>query len=85
MKLSYQRTAIIAALLLLLTNPVSGQYALKGLNYLFDWIFTYGSYISLVAVVYLAIFLSVREWKNSRVNIPSKAESKQKPQQKYLD
>lgn len=85
MKLTYQRVAVIATLLLLITNPVSGQYILKGLNYLFDWIFQYGAYISLVAAVYLVLFFSIREYQKTRLNIPSKKDAKGKASQKYLD
>ena len=75
--------AVIAVIVLIITNPLSGQYIWIGLEAMFTWIFQQSGYFSAVGTLYMMGFISHNMYKNrERVKVPSK--SKKTEAQKYL-
>jgi hypothetical protein len=82
--LSWQeKGALIALLLLIITNPLTGQYVASGVLYVFDWLIGQGAYINLVATAYLVAYMLYRHLKATKLNVPKKHHTTK--QQKYLD
>jgi len=73
---------IVALACFLIANPLTGQYILQGINILFDLIFIYGFYISIVGAVYLTIYFAITIYTVDRVKIPSKNNKKKS---KFID
>lgn len=60
---------IVAALV---SNPLSGQYILQGIIWVFDKVFMYGSYVMLALGAYVLFYAGVKYANMNRVKIPKK-------------
>lgn len=63
-----------AVLVIIVTNPASGQFVLDGLDYIFEMIFSYASPVNFVASgVLMGYILYQILWvRRERINIPDK-------------
>lgn len=68
---------------MLVSNPLTGQYVLQGLDWLFSQMFVYGAYVSIATTVYLVGLGAWYYHKSEQVNIPSKAKATKA--QRYLE
>jgi len=75
--------AVIAVVVLIVTNPLSGQYIWIGLEAMFTWIFQQSGYFSALGTLYMMGFIAHNMYKNrEQVKVPGK--SKKTEAQKYL-
>jgi hypothetical protein len=66
-----QKGLIVAIIVFLLFFPVTGAYINLGIDWLFQQMFIWGSYVAAVAGVYIGIYL-LWSLKPTPVKIPSK-------------
>lgn len=79
MKVTKEKTGLVLIVATILTNPLTGQYVLTGLDMLFQLFFVYGSWVSLAASVYIVgLILWYMYQSREVVNIPSKKHKTQK-------
>ena len=72
------KVAMIAVLVAIVTNPLTGQYILQGLEWVFTQIFAYGSPINLAASVVIAVYVASKVFKGYKTNVPPKSAKTQK-------
>ena len=77
-----ERILIVLVLASLISSPLTGQYALQGLDWVFQQMFFYGYWVLAVTAGYLLFYLGIRYAKSQAVNIPKKT-AKTKAQ-KYI-
>lgn len=65
-----EKLALGLLVAMLLTNPLTGQYVLEGLDRAFSLAFQYGAYVSVVGTVYLMVLLGYYYWRSERVKVP---------------
>ena len=86
MKVTKEKMGLALMGTALVTNPLSGQYVLDGLDWLFSIMFRHGAFVSLIAGIYVAWLLMYQMYTTSRVNVPKKGQSaKNKPIGKFLE
>ena len=66
----------------IISNPLTGQYVLQALDWVFQQMFIQGAWVSLVAGVYIIGYMAVNIVKSERTNVPAK--SAKTKAQKYL-
>ena len=69
---SKEGIAVILVLASLITNPLTGQYIEQGISWAFEQMFRHGSYISLIAGVYVIGLMTYTYIRADRLNIPTK-------------
>lgn len=77
-----EKIALALLVAMLVTNPLTGQYVLDGIEYAFTQLFIYGAYVSIVATVYLLGLGVFYYAKLNKVNIPAKGKNKT---QQYIE
>lgn len=66
-----------AVVVALITNPLTGQYILTGLDIIFEWIFKHGTYINLAASIVVLVYIIYKMYQSREViNIPEKKKGK---------
>lgn len=74
-----ERVGLVLVLVALLTNPLSGAYAMEGVDRLFVYAFQYvGAIATAVAGVYVICLMLWYNFQNSRIKIPNKAKKTNK-------
>ena len=74
----WQKLAIVALILMVLFNPLIVEVYID----YYKWAMTG---VCAIATTYVVLFSLYKMLKPERVNIPSKAKAKKKPQQQYLE
>ena len=77
-----EKAAVGVLLAMLLTNPLTGQYVLGALDWVFQQMFFYGAYVGIVGTLYLIGLGGFYYVKLNRVEIPVKSKKKT---EKYID
>lgn len=67
-----ERIAVILILAMLVTNPLTGQYINLAIDWVFQQLFIYGSWIGIAGSVYIAGLLFYNNYKAARLNVPAK-------------
>lgn len=75
MKITKEKIGLSLMVAALITNPLSGQYVLNGLDWLFMQMFRYGAWVSLIAGVYVSGLLFYYIYQSGRVNVPKSGKS----------
>lgn len=77
------KIGLTGAIVVAITSPLSGSAILKGLDYAFEMIFSYGSPINLAASGVVLVYIVVKMWQSrEKTNITPKAKKKT---QAYLE
>lgn len=67
------KMAFMSVAVILITMPVSGQYVLEGLDWVFMQMFSRGTFVTVGAAVYLMGYIMWKMYETrERVNIPVK-------------
>lgn len=75
-KITKERLALVLLVAMLLTNPLTGQYVLQGLDWAFQQMFLYGAWVTLVATIYLIGLMAYYYRRSQKINIPAKGKKK---------
>lgn len=78
MTISKEKVGLVLIFAALITNPLTGQFVLIFLDWIFGQMFIYGAYISLIAGVYVCGLMLWYNYRSSGVNIPKTAKNKVK-------
>lgn len=72
-KYNRSKITIAMAIAMLITNPLTGQYVVAFTDWLFEQMFTYGAWITVVACAWIIGVLLLNVWETRpRTNIPNK-------------
>lgn len=64
------RLAVVMLLAMLVTNPLTGQYILQGLEWLFQQLFSLGAYVNLWGSFLVLVVAVLHYFKSERVTLP---------------
>lgn len=79
-----QKGAIISVVVFLLFFPVTGAYINLAIDWLFQQMFIYGSYVAVVAGGYIVLYL-LWTLRPTPVKVPNKAKGKVDKAGKFLE
>ena len=75
----HEKVAGVALLVMLVTNPLIGQYVVMGVDKAFEWLFQNSGYISAVTSGYLIVYGVVRYKLATKVVVKPKNKTKKTP------
>jgi len=79
MKITKERIGLALIVIALLTNPLSGQYVMLGVDKLFQYAFIYvGAIATIVAGAYVVLLMLWYNFQASRIKIPHKGKATKK-------
>lgn len=77
------KLALGSIVLLIVTNPLSGEHILVGLDNLFTWVFQHSGQFGFVGTAYILFYVGRIMWNDREVTSVPKKSAKIEPQ-KYI-
>lgn len=78
-----ERIGVLLLLAVIVTNPLTSQYVLRGILKVFDQLMLYGAWVTMVACSYAIALFAWHWFQSEQTKIPAK--SKAKKSQDYLE